>query len=444
MADDGARCHAVGPHRGGNPELHREDGGLNPIDTGHRLRCHHRRGDRETGLGGDQRLELSDLGREHRLGGQQSDAHRRPLRPLAGKHPHRSAVVLTDGGLERVIATGDCPQAFDQDLAAVGDDGIAHGAVTATAGQRVGEVAQVQVIARGLDPVGQALRGLTKAIHRGGRDRKNQLLNSRAGDPSPAVGRSRLGGLLEHGVHVGARHAVRGDRSAPRGDTLIHRPAGGLLGHEQPGLDFGQVIGELIEVQVLRDDTVVDRKHGLHQTQHAGSGLGVPEIALDRGERAGTLIAVDGRDAVELDGVTDRGSGAVRFDHADSGGFDARGRQCRTEDRDLGITRGSQDVVGAAVLVRRGAANDGEYPVAITLGIVEPFEHDDTAAFSAYETIGLDVEGVAASGRRQHSLTGCGGVEARIEHQHHTAGERHLALALMQAAAGLMHRDHAR
>ena len=66
------------------------------------------------------------------------------------------------------------------------------------------------------------------------------------------------------------------------------------------------------------------------------------------------------------------------------------------------------------------------------------------AALGADEAVGGDVEGVAASGRRQHALARGGGVETLVQHQHHTAGQRHIAFAVVQAADGLVHRDQAR
>ncbi len=58
VADYGAWPHPVGPHRGGQRDLHGEQRRLDPIDAGHRLGCRDRLGYREPGLPGDQRFEL--------------------------------------------------------------------------------------------------------------------------------------------------------------------------------------------------------------------------------------------------------------------------------------------------------------------------------------------------------------------------------------------------
>ena len=139
-------------------------------------------------------------------------------------------------------------------------------------------------------------------------------------------------------MHVGARHAVGRDGRAPRADAGVDRPAGCLLGYEQPGFDRGEVVGQSGEVQVLRYDAMVHGQHGLHETQHAGGGFGMSEVALDRGERTRSRGAIHGGHAGELDRVADRGSRAMCLDHADRRGFDAGGRQCRPKHGDLGIT----------------------------------------------------------------------------------------------------------
>ena len=164
VSDDRAGRHAVGRHGGGQCDLHREEGGLNPVDTDHRLRRHHRLGDREAGLGRDHRFEFGDLGGEDRFGGEQSNAHLSPLRTLSGEHPHRATVVLADGGLQRVVALGERPQAIDECAAVVGDHGLAHRAMATAARQRVGEVTQFQIGAGSLDPVGHARRRVTKSF----------------------------------------------------------------------------------------------------------------------------------------------------------------------------------------------------------------------------------------------------------------------------------------
>ena len=346
---------------------------------------------------------------------------------------------MTDGGLERVIAGGDPPQLLEQAVATVGDDSGAHRPVPAATGQRVGQIAQHQIVIGGLDPVGQPSRGVAQLVGRGGRHRENQFRGVGRLRGGSAAGRLRR--LLEHGVHVRPGHAVGRDARAARS---LDRPRGVLGRDEHAGLDLGQVIGQTVEVQVARDDTVVHGQHGLHQSQHAGGGFGMAEVALHRCECAAALLAVDGRDTVELDGVADRCAGAVGLHHADGGRVDPGAGQGGAEHGDLSVFGRGEDVVGPAVLIGGGGPDHGQHAVAVALGVIESLEHHDTAALGADETVGRDVERMAVPGLREHALAGGRGVQALVQHQHHTAGESHIALPLVQAAAGLVHRDHAR
>ena len=101
-------------------------------------------------------------------------------------------------------------------------------------------------------------------------------------------------------------------------------PQGDLLWHKEFGVDAGHLIGQPGEVQILGNHTVLKRQDRLHQPQWSGGRLGMPEIGFHRGQRAGAVDAVDLGQAGVFDGVTDRGAGAVRLDHADARGVDVR------------------------------------------------------------------------------------------------------------------------
>ena len=440
VPDHRTRGHSVGLHGRSHGDLHRKDGRLDLVDPGHGLRRQDRLGHREAGFRGDHRLELSDLRGEHRLGVHQLATHLGPLRALAGEHEYRPTVIVTGRRLEGLVAGGDAAQSVHQRLAGTGDDGGAHRAMAAAAREGECEVLECEIYTLPLDPLGQAPGGVPQFVRGGGGHREHKLLG-RSGTGGGATG---VRSLLQHDVNVGSGHAVRRDTRATRGDGLVDRPPGVLLWYEQAGLNRGEVLRQTVEVDVAGHHTVVYGEYRLHQSEHTRRRLRVAEVALDRRQRAPAVVAVHGGDAVVLDGVADRGSGAVTFDHADRGRIDTGVGQSSAEHGDLRVLGRGEDVVGAAVLVGGGTANDGEHPVPVALSVVETFEHDDPAALRADEAVGLDVERVAATGRRQHSLAGSRGVEALVEHQHHAAGERHVALAVVQTAAGLMHGDHAR
>ena len=164
MTDDRTRHDTVVLHGGGHRDLHGEDAGLHFVDAGDRLRRQDGLGDREVGFGGDQRLDLCDRRGEDRLGGHQSGAHLGPLRPLPGEHPHRAPIVVADSRLQRAVTGGERAQAIHQSGAVPRDHGGAQWAVPAPATERVGEIAEGQIGAGALHPVGQPRRGVTQLL----------------------------------------------------------------------------------------------------------------------------------------------------------------------------------------------------------------------------------------------------------------------------------------
>ena len=155
MSDHRARLDAVGLHRCRDSDLHGEQRGLDAVDTGHRLGRRHRLGDREPGFACDQRLQFSDAGSERRLSGQKFGAHGRPLRTLAGEHPHRSAINLAHRFRIRNVAACDFVQTVDQAGEIRGEHRGTHRPVPAPTGQRVRQIGGHQSVRMLLNPVGQ-------------------------------------------------------------------------------------------------------------------------------------------------------------------------------------------------------------------------------------------------------------------------------------------------
>ncbi len=212
VADDRAGRYAVGLHCGRQRDLHGKQGRLHPVDAGHDLGGGHGFGHREAGFRGDQWFDRGDGGGEYRFGGQQVGAHARPLRALPGEHPDRSAVVLADRGWVGGFAGGDFPQRLGQLRGGGGQYGGAHRPVSAPAGQGVGQIRRRQLGSLGVDPIGQPRGGLPQRVLRAGRQREQQ----RAVDTGCGRGVAWCTGfggwhrcLLDNGVHIGARHAIR-------------------------------------------------------------------------------------------------------------------------------------------------------------------------------------------------------------------------------------------
>ena len=115
MPDDRARLHAVGTHCGGQRDLHGEQiigctRSMPVTVSGADIASVTENPDSCAISGSTSR----DARGEHRFGRQQFGAHRRPLRTLAGEHPHRSAVVLAHRGRIRASLVGDLAQTVGQ------------------------------------------------------------------------------------------------------------------------------------------------------------------------------------------------------------------------------------------------------------------------------------------------------------------------------------------
>ena len=69
------------------------------------------------------------------------------------------------------------------------------------------------------------------------------------------------------------------------------------------------------------DLAVPEGEDQLEQSGHAGSRLEVPDVRLDRSDQEGRTVGVvpaeRGFEGVELDGVAEGGTGAVRLDVPD-------------------------------------------------------------------------------------------------------------------------------
>lgn len=124
------------------------------------------------------------------------------------------------------------------------------------------------------------------------------------------------------------------------------------------------------------------------------------------------------------------------LDHADCYRIDPARGQRRAVDRALRLLRRGRDVDRVAVLVGRRPADHGQHPIAVTLGVGESLEQHHRDALARDEPVGADIEGVAATGGRQHALRRTGHHLLRIEQERRATGEGQVTLGLMQAAAG--------
>ncbi len=105
---------------------------------------------------------------------------------------------------------------------------------------------------------------------------------------------------------------------------------------------------------------------------------------------------------------------------------------------------GGGDAVGAAILVDRGACDDCQNGIAVSLGIADAFEHHRHAAFAANVAAGLGIERPAQSVGCQHPGIAEGFGNVGLENQVYARDNRRVAVTRLQAAASLMDGDQRR
>jgi hypothetical protein len=159
-------------------------------------------------------------------------------------------------------------------------------------------------------------------------------------------------------------------------------------------------------VQALRELTVLQGQHDFDQTRGSRRRFGVTDVGLHRSHQQRPVgvaaSTVSGTGGLHLDRVAERSASPVRLEVVDVSA-DQTGPSQRGGDKPLlCATIGHGQTAGCAVLVHGGARNHRGDPVAVTLRVAEPLEHQDPAAFTADVAVGRGVEGLALPDRRQH------------------------------------------
>ena len=96
------------------------------------------------------------------------------------------------------------------------------------------------------------------------------------------------------------------------------------------------------------------------------------------------------RQAGDLDRIAEAGAGAMRFDVGDRIGVDAGERLRHRDDLRVALDarRGEADLC-AAVVVERGALDDGVDVIAGRDGIRQPAQHHDAEAVAEHRALGV-------------------------------------------------------
>src|SRR5690606_21252483 len=114
------------------------------------------------------------------------------------------------------------------------------------------------------------------------------------------------------------------------------------------------------------------------------------------------------------------------------------------DDALLGAAVGGRQPVGGAVLVDRGAADDGQHGVPVAAGVGQPLDEDDAGALAPAGAVGVVGERLAAAVGGQGPLAAELHEDAGGAHDGGAADEGGLALAVPQRLAGQVQRDERR
>ena len=201
-------------------------------------------------------------------------------------------------------------------------------------------------------------------------------------------------------------------------------------------------------MQVLRDDSPIQCQHGLDQARDSRRGFQVTDIRLHRTDQkrfAGVPAGpVDRCRGVDLDGVAHLGAGPVRLQVVDIRWLDTGPLQRRLDHAFLRRAVRDGQARARAVLVQCRAPDDAPDTVAVGLGIREPLQDQDAAAFAPDISVGGGIEGLALTVRRQHPRVGAKFEKPAGEDDVHATGESEVRVAALQARDRLVRRDQRR
>ena len=157
-------------------------------------------------------------------------------------------------------------------------------------------------------------------------------------------------------------------------------------------------------------------------------------VCLAGAEPAGiTAAAVDLGDRFDLNGVTQRCPCPVGLDQRNLGCIEVSVPEGSMHYGRLRPTVGSRQPRGAAILIDRGALDDGMDVAVGHRRIVQSLQYDDHAPLTAPEAVGRGVEGMAHAVRREHPEGIEGLTSVRCQHQVDADNHREIRLASAQS-----------
>ena len=252
---------------------------------------------------------------------------------------------------------------------------------------------------------------------------------------------------LHHHVGVGARPAEPA-HARDRGTIDMARPSRRLRSHPQRQSIPVHLRSGFPEVQVLWNRTLLHRQHDLDQGGHPRCRLQMAHVGLHRTDQQRSItvpsLAVRSPGRAQFDGIAHQGSRPVGLHVVHFRGPHPGPRQRRFDDLLLCRLVGHRKAGADAILIDRRTPNHPPDPVAVRLGIAQPLQDHDAAAFAAHVTVCTRIEGLAPPIRRQHpgigpqleQPPGQDGVDASCKGQ--------IGLAPLQGRGRLVYRDQRR
>ena len=205
----------------------------------------------------------------------------------------------------------------------------------------------------------------------------------------------------------------------------------------------GDVRARRAEVQAGRQPPSGERQCRLDEPRRTRGSLQMADVGLHRPDPqpplGRTAATEDGPERTGLDGVTQRGAGAVRLHIVDGFARQPCGCQGILQHGALGVGVGCGEAVAGAVVVDRTAQDDRPHAVAVGAGASQGLQCHEGTALAADVAVGSRIERLAATVRRHGAELGHGDRALGREQQMHAAGQRQLALARAQAGAGEVH-----
>ena len=252
------------------------------------------------------------------------------------------------------------------------------------------------------------------------------------------------GVLLQGDVEVAAAEAERADAGAAR-----------VIGAADPGASAGAQVERarrqvelgvrLADLDGGGDDAVVEGHHRLEHPGRAGGRLGVPDLRLDRAERAPLPVLAAGgvedrAQPGELRRVAGDRSGAVRLDQLDGGGAVAGVLVGAAQGARLALGQGSVDALGLAVGGAAQAADHGVDAVAVALGVGQALEREHGQALAEHGAVSVLGEGPAVAGARERRGLAEADVHEHVVHGVDAAGDDHVGAPELEVGDGHGHR----